>query len=206
MEAVHSVETKETSIQNITNTLEKIREEKNSLEELEQTLKSTLIERDKKLESLERQMADTKSKMTAELGVLKERLSRSEMETKSTREKADQEKASMEAKFTKELTTMKANSGSNEEKMKSDHEEKLKTLRNDLESERKIEVTKLNGDINGLRQQIDSLRVQYEEALLRAENDKQQGLLLAQQDQQGLSDKIRLLERELDDLRNEKGN
>jgi rootletin len=205
MEAVHLVETKETTIQNISNSLEKMREDKMSLEELEQTLKTVLIEKDKKIESLERQMSDTKAKMTAEVGALKEKLTRSEMEMKANREKAEQEKGSIETKFMKELTAVKSMSGSNEEKIKSDFEERLKVLRSDLEGERKNDVTKLNGEINSLRQQIDSLRVQYEEALLRAENDKQQGLLLAQQDQQGLSDKIRLLERELDDLRNEKG-
>jgi rootletin len=124
---------------------------------------------------------------------------------KSQKEKADQEKTVLESKFIKELTIVKASSGSNEEKLKFESEEKLKTLRSELEGDKKAEVNKLNGEINSLRQQIDSMRVQYEEALLRAENDKQQGLLLAQQDQQGLSDKIRLLERELEDLKNEKG-
>jgi len=124
---------------------------------------------------------------------------------KSQKEKSDQEKATLESKFTKELATIKVSSGSNEEKLKMEAEEKLKTLRSELEGEKKAEGNKLNGEINSLRQQIESMRVQYEEALLRAENDKQQGLLLAQQDQQGLSDKIRLLERELEDLKNEKG-
>lgn len=130
---------------------------------------------------------------------------RTENEMKSQKEKMDSEKVSLESKFTLELNTLKASSTSNEEKLKSDCEEKLKSLRTELESDKKQDGNKLNGEINSLRSQIESMRVQYEEALLRAENDKQQGLLLAQQDQQGLSDKIRLLERELEDLKSDKG-
>lgn len=124
---------------------------------------------------------------------------------RAQKEMAEQDKAAIEQKYTKDLTALKTSSESGEEKLKLECEEKLKSLRNDLESDKRNESIKLNNEINTLRQQIDSLRIQYEEALLRAENDKQQGLLLAQQDQQGLADKIRLLERELEDNKNDKG-
>ena len=124
---------------------------------------------------------------------------------RNQKEKADKEKAEIQVSFSKQILTIQTESGSSEEKVKTEYEEKLKTLRSELEGEKRNEVNKLMNEINSLRQQIESLRVQYEEALLRAENDKQQGLLLAQQDQQGLSDKIRLLERELEDTRNDKG-
>lgn len=124
---------------------------------------------------------------------------------RALKEMAEQEKAALEQKYTKELTTLKTSSESGEEKLKTDHEEKLRALKADLENDKRNESVKLNNEINTLRQQIDSFRIQYEEALLRAENDKQQGLLLAQQDQQGLTDKIRLVERELEDIKNDKG-
>ncbi|XP_021966224.1 rootletin isoform X2 [Folsomia candida] len=204
MEAIHVIETKEGVIKNLSGILDKTKDEKISLEELEQNLKLVLLERDKRIESLDKQLSDMKNKTGNEAAALKDRLTRTENEMKSQKEKMDSEKVSLESKFTLELNTLKASSTSNEEKLKSDCEEKLKSLRTELESDKKQDGNKLNGEINSLRSQIESMRVQYEEALLRAENDKQQGLLLAQQDQQGLSDKIRLLERELEDLKSDK--
>lgn len=125
---------------------------------------------------------------------------------RAIKEMAEQDKAAIEQKYTKEVASLKASGESGEEKMRTEYEDKIKALRTDLENDKRNESIKLNNEINTLRQQIDSFRIQYEEALLRAENDKQQGLLLAQQDQQGLNDKIRLLERELEDLKNDKGN
>ena len=76
MEAVHLVESKEGVIKNMTNSLEKLRDEKASLEELEQNLKTILIEKDRKIETVERQAADDKSKLNNQLASLKEKVTR----------------------------------------------------------------------------------------------------------------------------------
>lgn len=205
-EALHLIESKDATLRNLSNSLEKLKDEKFSLEELEESLKTAAIEKDKKIESLQKEIADTKARMISEVDALKDKLTKAETETKLIRDKADQDKNALENKFTMEIASLESNKNSNEEKLRTDFEAKLRATRAESEGEKRNETTKLNNEINSLKQQIENLRVQYEEALLRAENDKQQGLLLAQQDQQGLADKIRLLERELDDAKNEKGN
>jgi chromosome segregation ATPase len=76
MDAIHVIESKETTIKNLSNALDKTREEKMSLEELENTLKTVLIEKDKKIESLDKTMAETKNKLTNEAAALKDKLIR----------------------------------------------------------------------------------------------------------------------------------
>lgn len=79
---------------------------------------------------------------------------------KSQKEMLESEKGSLESKHTLELQSLRANFGCNEEKLKSDFEEKMKNLRNELESDKKLEGNKLNGEVHSLRGQIESLRVQ----------------------------------------------
>lgn len=76
MEAIHVVESKEHIIKNLSESLDKTRDEKLSLEELEQNLKTLLIEKDKRMEVLDKQIADLKNKMTNEAAVLKDKLKR----------------------------------------------------------------------------------------------------------------------------------
>lgn len=76
MEAIHHIESKDAFIKGLTETLEKLKEEKLSLEELEETLKVTLLERDRKIEATEKTLSETKNKLTGELGILKEKLIR----------------------------------------------------------------------------------------------------------------------------------
>lgn len=76
MEAIHLIESKDSFIKGLTETIEKIKEEKLSLEELEETLKVTLLEKDRRIESTDKQLSETKNRLTGELGILKEKLVR----------------------------------------------------------------------------------------------------------------------------------
>jgi len=76
MDAIHVIESKETTIKNLSNALDKTREEKMSLEELEGALKTALIEKDKKIEMLDKTMSEIKNKLTNEAAVLKDKLVR----------------------------------------------------------------------------------------------------------------------------------
>ena len=57
-------------------------------------------------------------------------------------------------------------------------EKRMQTAVSELEQEKANELAQLQKSIAGLKQQIDMQSQQYEEALRRAENDKQQALLL----------------------------
>lgn len=76
MEAIHVIETREGVIKGLSEALDKTRDEKGSLEEMEQNLKLVLNERDKRIEGLERQMSELKNKLTNEAAALKDRLHR----------------------------------------------------------------------------------------------------------------------------------
>lgn len=76
MEAIHVIETKEGVIKNLSGILDKTKDEKISLEELEQNLKLVLLERDKRIESLDKQLSDMKNKTGNEAAALKDRLTR----------------------------------------------------------------------------------------------------------------------------------
>jgi len=76
MDAVHIVEQKESQIKSMAESLEKVREEKMSLEELEDALKTAMIEKDKKIDSIERQMNDMRTKNNTEINTLRDKLTR----------------------------------------------------------------------------------------------------------------------------------
>lgn len=54
----------------------------------------------------------------------------------------------------------------------------MQTTVADLEREKTKDITQMQKKLEALKQQIDMQTQQYEEALRRAENDKQQALLL----------------------------
>lgn len=68
-----------------------------------------------------------------------------------------------------------------------------------LTGEKDAEVQQLQERIDTLQQHIENLCQQHEEVLLRAENDKQQALLLAHHDQQALADRLESLMKELEE-------
>lgn len=76
MEAIHLVESKDVHIKALADSIEKIKEEKLSLEELEETLKVALLEKDRRIEGTEKQLSEVKNRLTSEIGMLKEKLIR----------------------------------------------------------------------------------------------------------------------------------
>lgn len=59
-----------------------------------------------------------------------------------------------------------------------------------ITGEKDNDLAKLQTNLNQLQSHIDKICQQHEEALLRAEGDKQQALLIAQQDQKAIQDRL----------------
>ncbi len=76
MEAIHVIETREGVIKNLSQSLDKTRDEKMSLEEMEQNLKIVVSEREKRIETLDQQLSNLKNKLQNEAAALKDRLMR----------------------------------------------------------------------------------------------------------------------------------
>lgn len=68
------------------------------------------------------------------------------------------------------------------EQVRSMLEKKLQTSLSSLTAEKDAEIKHLQDRINSLQQQIENVVQQHEEILLRAESDKQQALLLGNND------------------------
>lgn len=62
--------------------------------------------------------------------------------------------------------------------MKNNYERKIQEDLNRLGKNKDSEIEKLNQKLDVLKKNIDTINQQHDEALLRAENDKQQTLLL----------------------------
>lgn len=62
--------------------------------------------------------------------------------------------------------------------MRTNLEKKMLSGLSDLDREKNEEISQLQKKIENLKHQIEMQNQQYEEALRRAENDKQQALLL----------------------------
>ncbi len=65
-----------------------------------------------------------------------------------------------------------------QEQLRGNLEKKMQSALSDLEREKVEEINQLQKKIDNFKQQIEMQGQQYEEALRRAESDKQQALLL----------------------------
>lgn len=66
------------------------------------------------------------------------------------------------------------------EQIRTNLEKRLQTTVADLEREKTKDIAQMQKKVEALKHQIDMQNQQYEEALRRAENDKQQALLLGE--------------------------
>ncbi|KAK6626450.1 hypothetical protein RUM44_008923 [Polyplax serrata] len=85
------------------------------------------------------------------------------------------------------------------EQMRMSLEKKLLSSVQQLNGEKERQVQQLQEKVDTLQNHVDNLCQQHEEVLLRAENEKQQALMLAHQDQQALADKLDSCQKKLDE-------
>lgn len=66
-----------------------------------------------------------------------------------------------------------------------------------LESNKDADIENLKKQFEGIQMHLDAVNQQHEETMIRAENDKQQSLLLAHRDQQAVLERLEAVKREL---------
>ncbi|CRK87834.1 CLUMA_CG001622, isoform A [Clunio marinus] len=201
------IEAQEKDLQRLQEQLAALRSEKESLEavlfDTNTTLEATEIKKDQlehefqellvKQENLKNQVA----RMNKDLETSQRRAQ--EMKTQLTNAAATQE-----ADFLHKIAHLK---DCNEENIKKLNEEKeqirmaLEKRMNQtlqaLEANKDAEIHMLKEQFEGLQMHLDSTVQQHEEVLIRAENDKQQALMLAHRDKQAVIEKLEAVSREL---------
>ncbi|XP_012287068.1 rootletin isoform X2 [Orussus abietinus] len=203
------IETNEKELQRLQEQLCAVRSEKETLEavlfdtqtNLEAThIKKVQLEKDKqdlliKQESLKGQVA----RLTKEL-------ENSEKRAHDIKQTLTQQCGNQEAEYQQIISNMKKQNEENVKKLSDEKEQirislekRLQQTVSELGGEKDDEIAQLQRRIEELQEHIETVCQQHEEVLLRAENDKQQALLMAHHDQQALLEKLESVYRELED-------
>lgn len=86
-----------------------------------------------------------------------------------------------------------------QEQVRAALEKKLHATVKQITEEKDCELSRLQANLCQLQSHIDKICQQHEDALLRAEGDKQQALLIAQQDQKAIQDRLSQVLKELEE-------
>lgn len=128
----------------------------------QEQLKSQVARLTKDLERSEKRCVEIRSSLTNAAG-------NKEVEFKQTVDKLKQQNEETVRKLTEER-----------ERIRSSLEKRLQQSLQQLENEKDTEIQQLVDRIESLQNHIDNLCQQHEELMLRAENDKQQALLIGE--------------------------
>ncbi|XP_072755819.1 uncharacterized protein Root [Anoplolepis gracilipes] len=203
------LETNEKEFQRMQEQLASIRTEKEILEGVLFDTQTNLEATHVKKTQLEKEQKETLIKQESLKGQvtrLTKELENSEKRAQEMKQSLTQQSGDQMAEFQQIISNMKRQSEDNMKKINEEKEQvrislekRLQQSMSQLEGERNEEINQLQQRIEELQQHIENLCKQHEEALLRAENDKQQALLIAHHDQQALIEKIDAIMRELEE-------
>lgn len=122
-----------------------------------------------------------------------------EMKTQMTNAAANQE-----AEFLQKVSYLKSLGEENLQKWNEEkeaircaNEKRMQQSLQALEASKDADIFALKERYESLQLQIDSVVQQHEEVMVRAENDKQQALLMAHRDKQAVAEKLDAVQREL---------
>lgn len=150
----------QTNLENAEDKRVQLEKEQQELLVKQEQLKSQVSRLTKELERSEKKCQDTKNSMTHAAG-------NKEMEFKQTLEKFKQNNEEVTKKLNQE-----------KEMIRDSLEKKLHQSLQQLGDEKDADIQQLLDRIDNLQNHIDNLCQQHEELMLRAENDKQQALLI----------------------------
>lgn len=201
------IEAQEKEVQRLQEQLASLRTEKESLEAVLFDTNTTLEATEIKKDQLEREFQELIVKQEG----LRNQVARMNKDLENSQRRAQDMKVQMtnaaatqEADFIQKIAQLKA---SNDENVKALHEEKeqvrialekkLHQALQALESTKDAEIQMLKEQFENLQMHLESLVQQHEEVLIRAENDKQQSLMLAHRDKQAVAEKLDGVVREL---------
>ncbi|KAL0100440.1 hypothetical protein PUN28_019642 [Cardiocondyla obscurior] len=203
------LETNEKEFQRLQEQLASMRMEKEMLEgvlfDTQTNLEATHVKKTQ-LEKEQKELLIKQESFKGQVTRLTKELENSEKRAQDIKQSLMQQSGDQIAEFQQIISNMKRQSEDNIKKISDEKEQvrislekRLQQSLLQMEGEKNEDINQLQQRIEELQQHIENLCKQHEEALLRAENDKQQALLLAHHDQQALIEKIDTIMRELEE-------
>ncbi|KAF6213862.1 hypothetical protein GE061_011587 [Apolygus lucorum] len=202
------LEANEKEIQRLQEQIASMRADKEALEATLFDSQANIENLDAKRIQLEKEQQELlvhQESLRGEVSKLKSDLENTEKRAQETKASLLAQSGSLEGEFKQTIANLKKKNEDNisklneeREQVRSSLEKKLQSVIESLTSEKDDEIHKLEERIAGLQQQIENVVQQHEEVLLRAESDKQQALLIAQQDLQAVVEKLEECKRDMD--------
>ncbi|XP_055383850.1 rootletin [Condylostylus longicornis] len=201
------IEGHEKEMQRLQELLASLRSEKESLEAVLFDTNTTLEATEEKRSQLERDVQDL---LIKEEG-LKNQVARLQKELDSANRRAQEMKVQLtnaaraqENDFLQKIANLKALNDENSRKLneekeiiRSSLEKRMQQSLQALQGAKDEEIDKLQERIEGLQNHLETMAQQHEDSMIRAENEKQQALLIAARDKQALAEKLEGVTREL---------
>ncbi|XP_065072928.1 rootletin isoform X2 [Ochlerotatus camptorhynchus] len=201
------IEGHEKELQRLQEQLASLRSEKDSLEAVLFDTNTSLEEAEARKDALERENQDLLIKQESHKALiarLNKDLENTERRAQDIKIQLTNAAANQEAEFLQKLSNLRT---FGEENIKKLNEEK-EAIRNSLEKRmsqtlqalencKDTEIHALKDQFEALQMHLEALNQQHEEVILRAENEKQQALLIAHRDKQAVMEKLDLVTREL---------
>ncbi|CAB3222355.1 unnamed protein product [Arctia plantaginis] len=185
-----------------------VRSEKDALEAVLFDTANMLEDADNKRNKLEHELQDTlvqQENLKGQVTRLSKDLENSEKKLRDTRNSMQQQSGKKEAEYQQIITNINRTTAQNITKLKEEKEQLRQALEHKLSqtvasltSEKECSEAAAREREKKLLVARDQLILQHDEALLRAENDKQQALLMAHQEQQALLERLEEAKRALD--------
>lgn len=201
------IEAQEKELQRLQEQLAALRSEKESLEAVLFDTNTTLEATEIKKEQLEREFQDLLVKQES----LRNQVARMNKDLDNCQRRGQEMKiqmtnaaATQEADFLQKIAQLKALNDENVKKLNEEKEQirlalekRLHQALQALEMNKDAEIHMLKEQFEGIQMHLDGTVQQHEEVLIRAENDKQQALMLAHRDKQAVMEKLEAISREL---------
>ncbi|KAL0881925.1 hypothetical protein ABMA27_001684 [Loxostege sticticalis] len=185
-----------------------VRSEKDALEAVLFDTANMLEDADNKRSKLEQELQQTlvqQENLKGQIARLTKDLENSEKKLRDTRNSMSQQSGKKEAEYQQIIANINRTTNENITKLKEEKEQ----LRQSLEHKLNQTIASLTSEKESCEASArerekkllaarDQLILQHDEAMLRAENDKQQALLMAHQEQQALIERLEEAKRSLD--------
>lgn len=158
-------------------------------------------------DQLDREVHDLISKqemMKNKIAQLTKELENCDRRLQETKVQMNNALSNQEAEFLQKVAYLKSLGEDNlkkwndeKEQLKNAAESRLHGALQALETSKNAEIFSLKERLESLQLHLDSICQQHEEVLIRAENEKQQALLIAHRDKQAVAEKLEQCQREL---------
>lgn len=192
---VKECEEKQSTIENFEKDLQRLHEQLASIRSEKEALEAILFDTQTNLEASEikkfqvekihQELLVKEEALKGQISRLTKDLERSEKHCHDIKNSLTQQAGVQEAEFQQTINKFKVQNEENIKKLvdereaiRSSLEKKLQQSQHQLSNEKDAEIRQLIEKANTLQHHIDNLCQQHEELMLRAENDKQQALLI----------------------------